>query len=98
MRPALSRDKGMLKRAHGDENKNALETYISVCAEGNVFVARNKRWKTKKRRTRISQKDPYIYIYMPDLFRESRDELTSYRFPRYTMQQKTRCLVCTSPP
>lgn len=62
MRPALSRDKGMLKRAHGDENKNALETYISVCAEGNVFVARNKRWKTKKRRTRISQKDPYIYI------------------------------------
>lgn len=99
MRSALSRNKGMLsaRTGIGDENKNALEIYTCMC--GRKRIRFEDRQKETKRRTRwISQKDPYIYIYISNLFRESRDELTSYRFPRYTIQQKTRCLVCTSPP
>lgn len=59
-----------------------------------------KRIRFEDRRQRKGERGGFlkrirVYIYISGLFRESRDELTSYRFPRYTIQQKTGCLVCT---
>lgn len=73
MRSALSRNKGMLsaRTGIGDENKNALEIYTCMC--GRKRIRFEDRQKETKRRTRwISQKDPYIYIYIEFIPRKSR--------------------------
>lgn len=90
---------GDVETGIGDENKNALEIYIYIYiylyfAEGNSYSYFEDRQRKGERGGFL--KRIRVYIYISGLFHESRDELTSYRFPRYTIQQKTRLYESSS--
>lgn len=90
---------GDVETGIGDENKNALEIYIYIytyiCISRKEIRIRISRID-KEKENAVDFSKGSVYIYIHGLFHESRDELTSYRFPRYTIQQKTRLYESSS--
>lgn len=88
---------GDVETGIGDENKNALEIYIYtyICIARKEIRIRISRID-KEKENAVDFSKGSVYIYISGLFHESHNELTSYRFPRYTIQQKTRLYESSS--